>query len=104
MAFNQIIELVKARIREEKSNLPKNEIPLNASLSLNVDQNAGAPALFLETSNEHSQSLLKGQWAWAVLKSNPRTLSPASALTDGHGLCKTSGPHNPLASHCEVGK
>lgn len=104
MALNQIIELVKARIREEKSNLPKNEIPLNASLSLNMDHNAGAPALFLETSNEHSLSLLKGQWAWAFLKSNPRTLCPASALTDGHGLCKTSGPHNPLASHCEVGK
>lgn len=54
MALNQIIELVKARIREEKSNLSKNEIPLNASLSLNMDRNAGAPALFLETSNEHS--------------------------------------------------
>lgn len=57
MALNQIIELVKARIREEKSNLPKNEIPLNASLSLNMDYNAGAPALFLETSNEHSLSV-----------------------------------------------
>lgn len=62
---------------------------------------SGAPAFFLELSHEHSLSFLNGQWACAFLKSNPWTLCLSQIAT---APLKSSGPHHPLPSHCEVGK